>query len=111
MKLTFSVLVMVACLFVCARTVDAQSLYGRTTVHYDENTRYMTATASTEVDFLAQEFYQGYVNIRLTDGDGNTMAVANVVTRTVTASCNTQINSQLGQTVANIPSLARIERV
>lgn len=78
MKLTFSVLVMVACLFVCARTVDAQSLYGSTTVHYDENTRYMTATASTEVDFLAQEFYQGYVNIRLTDGDGNTMAVANV---------------------------------
>lgn len=64
---------MFACFF-CASAGNAQALYGRTEVKYNETTRYMTATSSTEIDFSAMEFYQGYVNIKLTDGSGNTMA-------------------------------------
>ena len=62
-------------LLLCTQSTRAQNLYGRTEVNYNQTTRMMTATSSTEVDFAAQEFYQGYVNIRLTDGAGNTMAV------------------------------------
>ena len=62
-------------LLLCTQSTRAQNFYGRTEVNYNQTTRMMTATSSTEVDFAAQEFYQGYVNIRLTDGAGNTMAV------------------------------------
>ncbi|HBB88130.1 MAG TPA: hypothetical protein DC047_10980 [Blastocatellia bacterium] len=77
MKLTkiFSGTAAVVCLLFCASAGNAQTLYGRTEVKYNETTRYMTATSSTEIDFSAMEFYQGYVNIKLTDGGGSTMAV------------------------------------
>jgi hypothetical protein len=76
MKLTkiFSGIGIVVCLLFCASAAHAQTLYGRTEVKYNETTRFMTATSSTEIDFSAMEFYQGYVNIKLTDGSGNTMA-------------------------------------
>lgn len=77
MKLTkiFPAIAIAFFLFICAQTTHAQYLYGRTEVHYDPTSRMMTATSSTEIDFAAQEFYQGYVNIRLTDGAGNAMAI------------------------------------
>ena len=76
MKLTniLSCVAIISCLLFCAQTSHAQSLYGHTAVQYDQTSRMMTATSSTEIDYAAQDYYQGFVSISLTDGNGTTLA-------------------------------------
>ena len=75
------ILVMGCCFLVFSQKVKGQYIHGRTSVNYDQSTNTVTATSSTQIDYAAQDYYQGYVNIRLTDNSGNTLAV---VTRTDT---------------------------
>ena len=79
MKLTkvFSLIAIIFCLFVCGEPTQAQTLYGRSDVHYDPSTRLMTARSSTQIDYAAQDYYQGHVYIRLTDASGTALAFGN----------------------------------
>ena len=104
MKLTqvFSGIAIIFCLFVCAGTTHGQYLYGRTEVHYDPSTRLMTARSSTEVDYAAQEFYQGMYIFVSPTATAQLWLLETMLTTTVTASWSTQINSQLVRTIVNI---------
>lgn len=55
-------LTLVSCSYLLPQEVNAQYIYGRSTVRYDAATNMITTSSSTQIDFLAQEFYQGYVN-------------------------------------------------
>jgi len=56
-----------------AQTIHAQNVYGRSEMHYDQSSRLMTAVSSTEIDYAAQEYYQGFVNMKVTDAGGNVL--------------------------------------
>lgn len=77
MKASNLVVIMVigCCFALFSPEANAQYIYGRTTLSYSESANTVIATSSTEIDFAAQDYYQGIVQIRLTDSNGNTLAL------------------------------------
>lgn len=62
-----------------SQSTNSTQIHGYTSASYDAATNLVTASATTELDYPTQEYYQAYTNATLTDDNGNVLSSANVV--------------------------------
>jgi hypothetical protein len=62
-------LVLIGCM-TFSQEAKGQYVWGYSSIYYDNSTHYVTATSTTELDYVVQEYYKARVNSKITDENG-----------------------------------------